>query len=163
METGVVQQLDRLPVFVGRGRRVAAVAGVRFGAVLIPLVIHPRRTGATAAVHVHLDAARNEATVADGRGWMRQPGNSGDELPRRLDRSSAGPQREHPDRQLALAQYLLIEVPLRFRNAGILRAGHALAVEVLDQFQDAVLLLFAAQWRDLRRHELLRRFLEHPG
>src|SRR5262245_18388123 len=80
-----------------------------------------------------------------------------------MDRSASGPEGEHANGQFAFSHNLLIQVPLRLRNARILRAGHALTVEVLDDFEDAVLLLFPGQRREILRDELLRRFLENPG
>ena len=51
MKASVMQQLDRLAVFVRRHYGVPGVAGVLFRRVLIPVVEHPGRSRAAAPVH----------------------------------------------------------------------------------------------------------------
>ena len=114
------------------------------GEVLVPVLVHPRRARAAAAVHEQLDAARQQPpspSDAGGRGFAF---DAREHLRGPIDRARAGPQREHAHGQLAfLRAARWYSVPLRLADARILGAGHAFRVEVLDDLDDAVLLLLA--------------------
>jgi hypothetical protein len=55
-----------------------------------------------------------------------------------LHRRAASPQRGHAHVQFSFSQQLLVEIPLRLVMFKILRAGHAFAIESLNDAQHVV-------------------------
>jgi hypothetical protein len=161
VDAGVVEIEHDAAVRIRVDGRIAAVAGVDCREVLVPLVVHPRRARAAAAVHEHLHAPGQQHAVAERRRRLRLREDARHHLVGVLAVAGSAPQREHPHGQLAFAQQLLIEVPFLRVDAGILRAGHAFFVEVLDESGDAGFLLLAGIRRYEARHEPGRGFLEH--
>ena len=154
---------DDLAIFLGRRRRVARVPGVGVGEVLVPVVVHPRRPRTTAAIHVHLDAAGDQHAVSGQPGLPRVGLRARQHRRAILETTGAGPQSEDADGKTALAQQLLVQLPLRLANAGILRAGHAFLIEVFDDLDQPQLLLIARQRGYQAAHQAHRRFLHDAG
>ncbi len=128
-------------------RRIAFVAGVDARQVLVPVVVHPRRACAAAAVDVELHAAGHQPAIAQRgrqlrRGVDRRHGPLG-----RLRSCRRHPQRRHAHGQLALVQQLLVEIPLRLVDVQVLRARHPFATKPLDDPQHVVAHVAAAAGR----------------
>ena len=65
--TDLVKELHHPPVDFRLGRGVAGIPGVAVGRILVPILEHPCRAGAAAAVHVDLRPAGQESAVAKGQ------------------------------------------------------------------------------------------------
>ena len=65
-------------------------------------------------------------------------------------------------RQFSLVQQLHVCIPDGLRDGRVLDGRHALAMQIVDDLQDAGALLFGGRRRDEVDHCILRRFLEHP-
>src|SRR5262245_15176905 len=80
-----------------------------------------------------------------------------------LDTPRAGPEREHPNGELAAPVDLVVEVPLRLADAWILRASHPFPVEVLDHLEQALPLLLARIGGHQPVDQSRRRLFQYTG